>query len=440
MKRDKELTRISPAPTASLLQLPWESDLPMSIKMLIMSFLLALTLAACSQASPVSTMEFKATPTTAPAPVAAPREPGCSVVTRRASPAPTQQSPIPAVGLNDWVLGSPEAALTIIEYSDFQCPGCAYVAPVLEQLNEKYPEKVRIVFRHYPLIVVYDKAALAAQAAEAAGLQERFWELHDLLFSRQVEWAGKSPEEFKTWLVQRAKDLKLNTEQFEKDLNSPALVNRVQHAYEQNYALRMPGVPYLLINGEPYSGPLTLGDLEAVVGLTLLEERQFDDCPPMTIDPSKQYLAVLHTEKGDITLDLFADKAPLAVNNFVFLARKGWYDGVTFHRVLPGFMAQTGDPTGTGYGGPGYAFDNEITDLKFDSPGVLGMANAGPGSNGSQFFITYAAAPHLNGGFTIFGRLVSGMDVLQKLTPRDPSQPVDLPPGDKIVGVTIIEK
>jgi cyclophilin family peptidyl-prolyl cis-trans isomerase len=149
---------------------------------------------------------------------------------------------------------------------------------------------------------------------------------------------------------------------------------------------------------------------------------------------------VLHTEKGDITLDLFADKAPLAVNNFVFLARQGWFDGITFHRVLPDFMAQTGDPTGTGYGGPGYAFDNEITDLKFDGPGVLGMANAGPGSNGSQFFITYAPAPHLDGGFTIFGRLISGMDVLQKLTPRDPSQPVELPPGDKLVHVTIIEK
>jgi len=412
----------------------------MSIKTLIMFFLLALALVACGQSTPAPPVQTPATPTSALATIAAPREPGCSVVTRRASPAPTEQPLIPEVSQNDWALGSPDAPLTIIAYSDFQCPGCAYVAPVLEQLYEKYPEKVRVVFRHYPLIVVYDKAALAAQAAEAAGLQDRFWEMHDLLFARQQEWAGKSPKEFQTWLVQRAKDLKLDQAQFEADLNSRELVDRVQKAYEQNYALRMPGAPYLLINGEPYSGPLTLGDLDAVVGLTLLEERQFDDCPPITIDPGKQYLAVLQTEKGDITLDLFPDKAPLAVNNFVFLAHQGWYDGVTFHRVLPGFMAQSGDPTGTGYGGPGYAFDNEITDLKFDSPGVVGMANAGPGSNGSQFFITYAAAPHLDGGFTIFGRLISGIDVLQKLTPRDPSQPVELPPGDKIVHVTIIEK
>jgi cyclophilin family peptidyl-prolyl cis-trans isomerase/protein-disulfide isomerase len=412
----------------------------MSIKTLTLPFFLALALAACGRSTPAPVMEPQATPTTAPAPIAASREPGCSVVTRRSSPEPTQQSPIPAVGADDWALGPPDAAITIVAYSDFQCPGCAYLAPLLEELNAKYPDKVRVVFRHYPLIVVYDKAALAAQAAEAAGLQNRFWEMHDLLFSRQQEWAEISPEEFQTWLVQRAKDLELDVEQFEEDLNSQELVKRAQQAYEQNYALRMPGAPYLLINSEPYNGPLTMGDLEAVVGLTLLEERQFDDCPPITIDPAKQYLAVLHTEKGDITLDLFPDKAPLAVNNFVFLARQGWYDGVTFHRVLPDFMAQTGDPTGTGYGGPGYAFENEITDLTFDGPGVLGMANAGPGSNGSQFFITYAAAPHLNGGFTIFGRLVSGMDVLQKLTPRDPSQPVELPPGDKIVHVTIIEK
>lgn len=410
----------------------------MSIKTPILFILLVL--AACSQATPAPVTELRSTPTTALAPVAAPREPGCTVITSQANADPTQQSPVPAVSANDWVKGPSDASLTIIEYSDFQCPGCAFTAPVLVRLQEKYPEKVRLVFRHYPLIVVYDKAALAAQAAEAAGLQDRFWEMHDLLFSRQQEWAEMTTDEFQAWLVQHAADLELNAEQFETNLTSQALVDRAQRAYEQNYDLRMPGAPYLLINGEPYNGPLSFGDLDAVVGLTLLEERQFTDCPPFTINPGKQYLAVLHTEKGDLTLDLFADQAPLAVNNFVFLARQGWYDGVTFHRVLPGFMAQTGDPTGTGYGGPGYAFDNEITDLKFDRPGVLGMANAGPGSNGSQFFITYAAASHLDGGFTIFGRLVSGLDVLQKLTPRDPSQPVELPPGDKIIHVTIIEK
>jgi cyclophilin family peptidyl-prolyl cis-trans isomerase len=131
----------------------------------------------------------------------------------------------------------------------------------------------------------------------------------------------------------------------------------------------------------------------------------------------------------------------LAVNNFIFLVKQGWYDGVTFHRVLPGYIAQAGDRSGTGFGGPGYAFDNEISSfLTFDGPGVVAMANAGPGSNGSQFFITYTATPNLNGGYTIFGRVIAGMAVAQMLTPRDPSRALDLPPGDKILSVTIEEQ
>ncbi|MEW5868030.1 MAG: peptidylprolyl isomerase [Chloroflexota bacterium] len=182
-------------------------------------------------------------------------------------------------------------------------------------------------------------------------------------------------------------------------------------------------------------------NLDAVISVLLLEPRQFANCPPMTIDVRKRYIATLQTEKGDIVIELYANKAPLAVNNFVFLARQGWYNGVTFHRVIPGFVAQAGDPSGTGFGGPGYAFDNEIvTGLSFNAPGVVGMANAGSGSNGSQFFIIYKAAAHLDGGYTIFGRVISGMDVVERLTPRDPSQAIDLPPGDKILQVTIEEK
>jgi cyclophilin family peptidyl-prolyl cis-trans isomerase len=173
----------------------------------------------------------------------------------------------------------------------------------------------------------------------------------------------------------------------------------------------------------------------------MLEERQFTQCPPMTIDPTKQYVATLHTDKGDIVIELYADKAPIAVNSFIFLARNGWFDGVTFHRVIPGFVAQAGDPSGTGFGTPGYAFKNEISsDLKFDGPGVVGMANAGADSNGSQFFITYSAAPTLDGAFTIFGHVIQGMDVATSLTPRNPDENADLPPGDKILSVTIEEK
>jgi len=177
-----------------------------------------------------------------------------------------------------------------------------------------------------------------------------------------------------------------------------------------------------------------------VIQLQMLEARQFSECPPMTLDPTKQYSANLHTAKGDIVIELFADKAPLAVNNFLFLVRNGWYDGVTFHRVLQGFVAQAGDPSGTGFGSPGYAFSNEITDLKFDKAGLVAMANAGPDSNGSQFFITYAPAPQLDGGYTIFGQVIEGMDVASSISLRDPSQGLDQPPGDAILSIEILER
>lgn len=161
--------------------------------------------------------------------------------------------------------------------------------------------------------------------------------------------------------------------------------------------------------------------------------------PAMAIDPTKQYTATIVTEKGDITLQLFADKASRTVNNFVFLARQGFYDGVTFHRVITGFMAQTGDRTGTGAGGPGYTFDDEFhPDLKHDAAGIVSMANSGPNTNGSQFFITYAPTPWLNGQHTIFGRVVAGMEVAEKLTPRNPDENPSTP-GDIIQTVRITE-
>ena len=161
--------------------------------------------------------------------------------------------------------------------------------------------------------------------------------------------------------------------------------------------------------------------------------------PAMTIDPTKTYLATLKTAKGDITVQLFADKAPNAVNNFVFLANEGFYDNTTFHRVLDGFMAQGGDPTGSGTGGPGYTFADEIDPgLSFDQRGVLAMANSGPDTNGSQFFMTFGPASWLDGGYTIFGQVVDGDLVLDQLTRRDPEQNPTFT-GDVLSSVVISE-
>ena len=159
----------------------------------------------------------------------------------------------------------------------------------------------------------------------------------------------------------------------------------------------------------------------------------------MTIDTGKQYVATLNTEKGDIVIELNAGKAPQTVNNFVSLAVRGFYDNTTFHRVLHGFMAQGGDPTGTGTGGPGYTIPDEFTDLTHEQ-GVISMANTGrPNTGGSQFFITYAPQPHLNGRHAVFGKVTQGMDVVEALTSRDPGTNPTFP-GDKLLEVTIDER
>ena len=150
--------------------------------------------------------------------------------------------------------------------------------------------------------------------------------------------------------------------------------------------------------------------------------------PPMTIDTARSYTAIIETEKGNLVLELFAGDVPVTVNNFVYLARDGFYDGVTFHRVIPDFMAQGGDPTGTGSGGPGYNFEDEFTGHQH-TEGALSMANSGPNTNGSQFFITYAPTPWLDGKHSVFGQLTEGMAVLKQINN-----------GDVIKQIRIIEK
>ncbi len=169
---------------------------------------------------------------------------------------------------------------------------------------------------------------------------------------------------------------------------------------------------------------------------TAPQPKTYPEPPPMIIDTAKKYTAFMETEKGTIVLELFAADVPVTVNNFVFLAQEGFYDGSTFHRVIPGFMAQGGDPTGTGRGGPGYSFKDEFTGHTHGT-GTLSMANAGPDTNGSQFFITYAPQPALDGKHSVFGQVVEGMDVLESLTPRDPNQNPQFE-GDKIIGIEIV--
>jgi peptidyl-prolyl cis-trans isomerase B (cyclophilin B) len=158
------------------------------------------------------------------------------------------------------------------------------------------------------------------------------------------------------------------------------------------------------------------------------KDRTYSAPPPMTIDTTKQYTATIETEKGDLVLELFASDVPVTVNNFVFLAREGFYDGTTFHRVIPDFMAQGGDPTGTGAGTPGYSFADEFTEHTHVT-GALSMANSGPNTNGCQFFITYTPQHHLDGRHSVFGQLIEGMDILEQIEQ-----------GATIVRITIHER
>lgn len=207
-------------------------------------------------------------------------------------------------------------------------------------------------------------------------------------------------------------------------------------------ALMLVVLGLIVFLGLPKSKPASTAKTPQIGGgvPTLVGTKQYSSAPPMLIDTNKSYTATVKMAKGgEFVIQLYADKAPITVNSFVFLARQGYFDGVTFHRVLAGFMAQGGDPTGTGNGGPGYSFVNEDNDLSFDKAGVVAMANAGRNTNGSQFFITFGPQQQLDGGYTIFGQVTSGMDVVNAISLRDPEQNPTTP-GDAIESITITEK
>lgn len=364
----------------------------------------------------------------------------CSAINAHPTLAPSADSYFPPVSKADFSFGPADAPVTIVEYCDFQALGCRNMATIIGELMRNHDD-ARFVFRPLPLIGVLDKSDKAVLTALAADEQGKFWVMYDLLFVRYDEWINLKPEAFNAWVVKESVAAGMDGEKLQAAINADKTATRMRVMYDAAKKLSVPAVPLVLINGslQP-SYILDYQSMSDAVGLIALGQKQFTQCPSFSVDSKKQYIATLHTEKGDIVIQLFADKAPLAVNSFVFLARQGWYNGVTFHRVLPGFMAQAGDPSGTGNGNPGYFFNNEISDLKFDKPGMVAMANSGPDTNGSQFFITYAPAAHLDGRYTIFGQALDGLDVAEKLTPRDPSQGTALQPGDKILSVDIEEK
>jgi cyclophilin family peptidyl-prolyl cis-trans isomerase/protein-disulfide isomerase len=360
-----------------------------------------------------------------------------------ATPVPTGQAP-----LAGHALGPTDAALTIVMYGDFQCVLCVRYAHDLEVLRSRYPDDVRLVWRHLPDQRAHDKAALALQASEAAAAQGQFWPMHDQLFTHQSDWINLPPDAFRPLLSDYAALIRLDVAQFDAALDAGTYAPLIDAALADAAQLEIMGTPILLYNGVPFTGRDDLFGLDEGVRLALLRKRQFAAPPAQTIDPTRTYRATLVTERGEIVIELYPAAAPVAVNNFVFLARSGWYDAVTFHYVVPGYLAQTGDPSDTGRGLPGYTLpDEHANGLAFDRAGRVAMSHPSgvPDSAGSIFFITLGPlepAAEWNGQYTIFGQVIAGMEVVQALTPRNANDPVnfpDPPPGDRLITVTITE-
>ncbi|MCP4140574.1 MAG: thioredoxin domain-containing protein [Chloroflexi bacterium] len=416
-------------------------SLRLIIETIIFFLLITLFISACAPtptniATPTPPpLIFPETPT--------PAGPECSSIESIPTPAASDTSLFPPISDKDQHYGPENAATNIIVYGDFQDSPSAELAFVLMELREKYPEGLEIVFRDFPLVTNpgHEKAAYAAHAAHAAALQGKYWEMHDSLFLKQNEWSPLSIKDFQTWLSIEATLLEMDPAELAADMERVEIIEKVKASFIAANEVGIPGTPFVLINGQIYAGILSLEALDQIISLILLGERQFDICPPMVIDPEKEYIATLETEKGEIVIQFYPASAPIAVNNFVFLAQSGWYDGVTFHRVLLDYFAETGDPSGTGQGNPGYFFKNEIDPaLSFDRPGVVAMKNIGENTNGSQFFITYDAVPSYDGKYTIFGQVLSGMEFLAELSPRDSKIGEVLPPGDILLSVTIEER
>jgi cyclophilin family peptidyl-prolyl cis-trans isomerase/protein-disulfide isomerase len=346
--------------------------------------------------------------------------------------------PLQPISNKDWSRGSPDAIVTLVIFMDFQSTECAWVETMLSQLLEWHPQDLRIVFRHFPQLYLYDKTILAAEAVEAAGAQGAFWEMHDTLYQKYGEWVELSPEAFIVWLKEAAIKIGLNQNQFAADIDNRVFAEDIVNTYLETAAAGIPGVPFIYFNGLWYRLPITVDNLEASIRLEMVKPRQYDEYPPFTIDIRADYIAYVEIPQGEIVIQLYPEYAPLAVNNFIFLAEQGWYDDNPIYEVEPGAWIESGDPSGTGWGGPGYVFENEISpSLTFDQAGMVAMVSEVPGTNASQFFITLTPLPTLNGTRTIFGRVIDGLDLLQDLEKRSALDDLLSEPEAVIHSVTI---
>jgi cyclophilin family peptidyl-prolyl cis-trans isomerase/protein-disulfide isomerase len=406
----------------------------------VLILLMSISLSACSTSetaspSPIPTdtgipLDLGPAPTdTPPLPTSTPLPPAPTLV------------PIPTISDSDWTRGPLDAAVTLLIYSDFQCPYCAKLSPILRELESLHPDDLRIVYRHFPIKLVHDKAGLAGEAAEAAGSQGHFWEMHDLLFERQQEWSNLSSSDFIGWLRSVSSELDLDTAQFMQDIESGRYMALLDEYFQTGMSYGLIGTPTIFINGKYLQLEPTLTLLEASIRLELLEPQRQSNYPAFTLSDGGTYLAYLELDTGQVVIQLYPESAPNAVNSFIYLAQSGWYNDNPIFQVVPGKFVESGDPSGTGFGDQGYHYDIETDPtLKFDKPGMVAMSSSGPNTNGSRFFISLSALPELDGTRTIFGRVIEGLDLLTQLEMRDPLEDLMTPPEATIHKITIEEQ
>lgn len=338
------------------------------------------------------------------------------------------------------MIGDLEAPVVLLVYLDFQCRYCAGVADALRRLQQAHAGESSLVYRPFPQPDLHDKAGLAAQAAEAAGRQGAFWEMFDVLYARQDEWVDLSEPAYLDWLVTRAVEIGLERASFSADLQDPAIEASIEAAAARARQAGVPGAPILYLNGVAFQPPPTPINLEASLRLELLVQRQYNAYPSAVLDGTASYQARLRFGGFEMRVQLYPEAAPLAVNSFIFLSQEGWYDGSPVHRVVPGILFETGDPSGTGLGGPGYNFPTEAAaGLLFDRAGRVAMSSVGPGTNGSQFFVTLSPQPTLNGSRTIFGQVVEGLEEAADWEAREPLLDLLEPPPAVLDEVEIVE-
>ena len=290
---------------------------------------------------------------------------------------------------DDWSIGPEDAPLTLIEYADFQCPYCSRAGLTAIEFQAAHPDEVRYVYRHFPLSF-HEKAPMSAYAADAAGKQGFFFDAEAFLYENQSEWSNlESLDAFDQWLREKfpAAFPEMDAEQWTADYESEEVRAVVDAAFGNVAATGLvSGTPTFFANFYQVSYDPTV--LEEHLKAFRMMKTYKTECPVNVVEAGKEYRAVLHTTAGDVVMDLYAETAPNLVSNFMVLASEGWYNGNAFHNVVPGFAAQTGDPSGAGIGMAGYYLaDENLDNAGFNEPGAVAMANTGAGKNSSQFFI-----------------------------------------------------